>query len=520
MQKNRGNKKRIILCCFVLILFFSGCLTPSTIDNEDKIIKDTLVFGVLSPETIYPLAVTNDNFWTIVPNIFDGLVEFDEDFRILPCLAVSWNNPDELTWRFSLRQGVQFHNGDDFTADDVKYSFDYIAGYSSSFNSIVRKVSIIDTYTIEVETYEPIPGFLERLAHSGIIYCKNGTEQSGDQKLIGTGAYQLGSYDVGNYTTLERFDGYWGQKAEIKTVIFRAITDDSERLDALLSGIIDIAEYNIDEKFDQIKNEDNISLVTYPPLSTYMIGFDTRVNGSYGFPDGKNPTADVRVRKAIYQAIDVVPLINGPFKGLAQPESQLVTPFIFGYNPEIQRFPYDINASKQLLSEAGYDDGFDIVLDCITEGYEYNAENCRLICQQLSNVGIHLKMNNLSVAEYNTKVVSERNTSMYLVGWGTISVDGGWAYDLFIRSVGESVGSLNSGYYSNPEVDRLGIAASHEMDAETRLELLQDGFRIALVDDVAVVPLFSQELFVLTATDVDMVPRADLRVVVKDIKFV
>ena len=99
-------------------------------------------------------------------------------------------------------------------------------------------------------------------------------------------------------------------------------------------------------------------------------------------------------------------------------------------------------------------------------------------------------------------------------------MDGGWAYDLFLRSVGENLGMLNSGYYSNGEVDRLGIAASHEMDAEIRLELLQEGFRIALVDDVAVVPLFSQELFVLTATDVDLIPRADLRVVVKDIKFI
>ena len=520
MQKNRGIKKRIILCCFVLILFFSGCLTPSTIDNENKVKKDTLVFGVLSSETIYPLAVTNDNFWTIVPNIFDGLVEFDDNFRILPGLAVSWNNPDELTWRFSLRQGVKFHNGHEFSAEDVAYSFGSLSGQSHTFGSIISNVTIIDSYTIEIETYEPEPGFLERLAHSGIIYCKNATEQSDDQNMVGTGAYQLGSYEVGNYTTLERFNGYWGEKPDIQTIVFQAITDDEERLHALLSGVIDIAEYNIDEKFDQIRNEQNITVVTYPPLSTYIIGFDTRMNGSYGFADGANPTADVRVRKAIYQAIDVAPLINGPFKGLAEPESQLVTQFIFGYDPEIQRFPYDVNVSKQLLAEAGYEEGFDIVLDCITEGYEYNAENCRLICQQLSNIGIHVTMNNLSINEFDKKVVSERNTSMYLVGWGTISVDGGWAYDLFIRSVGGNLGMLNSGYYSNAEVDRLGTAASHEMDAETRLQLLQEGFRIALVDDVAVIPLFSQELFVLTATDVYMIPRADLRVVVKDIKFI
>jgi len=158
-------------------------------------------------------------------------------------------------------------------------------------------------------------------------------------------------------------------------------------------------------------------------------------------------------------------------------------------------------------------------MDCITEGFEYNIENCRLITEQLSKVGIHVTLNNLSIDEFNKKVVFERNTSMYLVGWGTISVDGGWVYDLFIRSVGENLGKLNSGYYSNTEVDRLGIAASHEMNSQERLRLLQEGFKIALVDDVVVVPLFSQELFILTATYIDLKPRADLRIIVKDIGF-
>jgi len=260
-------------------------------------------------------------------------------------------------------------------------------------------------------------------------------------------------------------------------------------------------------------------VVKYPPLSTYIIGFDLRENSSYGFPDGMNPTADIRVRKAIYQAINITPLINGPFKGLATPTAQIVTPYIFGYNSAIERLPYNITASQQLLAEAGYEEGFNIVMDCITEGFAYNAENCYLITQQLAKIGIHVTMNNLSMTEFNKKVLFERNTSMYLYGWGEISMDGGWIFDLFIRSVGENLGSQNSGYYSNAEVDRLGIAAWQEMDTYERLRLLQEGFRIALVDDVAVVPLFSQILFTLTASDVEFIPRADLRVVVKDIRF-
>ena len=498
-----------------MLLFYSGCITNSNIDNNTSK-KDTLVLGVPSTESIFPLGITNNNYWMIIPNIFNSLVEFDEKFRIIPALAVTWNNPDNLTWRFYLRQGVKFHNGNDFTAEDVKYS---IETFNSRFDSIIKDTFIVDTYTVEFKTFEPNPVLLERLAHLGIIVCKNDSKQPEERELMGTGPYRLADYKLDNYTILERFDGYWGEKPEIKTVVFKVIEDEEERLTALLSGTIDIAEYNIDNKIDQIMHEENITLVKYPPLSTYIIGFDLRENGSYGFPDGMNPTADVRVPKAIYQAINITLLINDPFKGLATPTSQLVTPYIFGYNSEIERLPYNITSSKQLLAEAGYEEGFDIVMDCITEGFEYNAENCYLITQQLSKVGIHVKMNNLSIDEYDKKVVNEKNTSMYLFGWGEISMDGGWVYDLFIRSVGENLGMYNSGYYSNAEVDRLGAAASQEMDPEIRLQLLQEGFRIAMVDDIMVVPLISQELFILTAKNIDFRPRADLRVIIKDIGF-
>lgn len=515
MHKQLFFQKSMVLSILILLSLCSGCLTPSDSDTDNGLQKDTLVLGILLKETIYPLSVTHDNFWTIIPNVFNGLVEFDENFRIIPSLAVSWNNPDNLTWRFYLRQGVRFHNGEGFSAEDVKYS---IGTMSSRYDTIISNITSVDDYTVELRTYQPYPGLLERLAHNGIIYCKNVAEKDGPV-LIGTGPYRLADYEIDNYTTLERFDEYWGEKPQIKTAVFKAIKDDELRLDALISGAIDIAEYNVDERFDEIRQERNISVVTYPPLSTYIIGFDMRKNGSYGFPDRKNPTANVRVRKAIYQAINITPLIEGPFQGLAEPEAQLFTPYVFGYDPTIERLPYNLSSARQLLADAGYEQGFNITMDCITEGYPYNAENCYLITQQLSQIGIHVQMNNLSSIDFNRKVVSERNTSMYLVGWGTISVDGGLFYDLFIRSVGENVGALNSGYYSNPEVDQLGIVASQQMDPEDRLLLLQQGFRIALVEDVMVVPLFSQELLILTANDIDLTPRADLRFVVKDIRF-
>ncbi len=513
MRRNPfGKKKHVFTVMLFMMLLCSGCINMNDVKDQ-TIRKDSLVWGVLAPETINPLHVTSDNFYSIIPNVFDGLVEFDKDFRIIPALAVSWNNPDNLTWRFNLRPGVKFHNGDPFTSADVRYT---IENTSTDYDAIIKEISTPDNHTIEFHTYVPTPGLLSLLAHNFIIYCRNTTQEQG---LIGTGPYYVAEYEPDKYTTLERFDEYWGEKPEIKTVTFKTMEDDQARLAALLSGDLDIAEYNVDDKYEQLVHNQNISVAMYPPTSTYIIGFDMRKNDSYAYPDGMNPTADVRVRKAIYQAINLTPLIDGPFKGLAQPESQLITTYIFGYNPEIQRLPYNLSASRHLLADAGYAQGFNITLDCITQGYPYNAENCYLIAQQLSQVGIHVTMNNLSIGDFDQKVVVERNTSLYLVGYGIISVDGGMEYNYFLRTVGDHIGQLNCGYYSNLEVDRLGALASQEMDAHSRKQLLQDGFRIALVDDVALIPLFSQELFSLTATNVIFPPRADLRMVVKNIRY-
>lgn len=117
----------------------SGCLTLSDNENHSDSTKDTLIFGVMSADSICPLDMTNTNYWAIFPNVFNGLVEFDENFRIIPVLAVSWNNPDTLSWRFSLREGVTFHNGDDFTAEDVRFSIDNM---SNSFDTIIQDIIV------------------------------------------------------------------------------------------------------------------------------------------------------------------------------------------------------------------------------------------------------------------------------------------------------------------------------------------------------------------------------------------
>ncbi len=515
MNKIIKDFKDIIFFIIIILIISAstGCINDS---NNNQ--KEVLTIGFMKVDSIYPYSINTFNRYFLFSNIFNSLVEFDESFNIIPALAESWNNPDELTWRFFLRKGVKFHNGVNFTSEDVKYSLNFTI--SNIYKSFIKDVKIINNHTIDIITFEPYPGLLQRLARTFLVIPNNYDYEKEVGKPIGTGPYRFVDYDENNYTKLEIFKDYWGEVPKIDTVIFKIIENQQERINHLLSGDIDIAEYNIDENIEKLKNESNIKIKKYPPLATYLIGFDLRENNSYGFPDGNNPTADIRVRKAIYHAIDIDPLIKGPFKGYATPASQLLTPYIFGYNPDIERLNYNVSLAKELLIEAGYGNGFQIELDCITVGYDYNNLNCELIKDQLSKIDVEVKLNKLSTDEFNKKVVYNQNTSLWLVGWGTVSSDGGDVYNSFLMSRAENLtGFYNSGYYSNPKVDAFGLEASIEMNSKKRSELLQEGFRIAHLDDVFVIPLFSQELLILTSNNIDFTPRADERIIIKDIKF-
>jgi peptide/nickel transport system substrate-binding protein len=512
-----GYKNKILVILIIFsITISSGCITDSNIKDSDSY-KNVITYGTFDINSMYPYSINVYNKNVLLSNIYNGLVEFDEIFQIIPSLAVSWTNLDDYTWRFNLRENVKFHNGINFTAEDVKYSLN--SSIYSTFKSFLKDVKIIDNYTIDVLTYEPFPGLLQRFAHTFIVFPKDYFYDNEQKNPIGTGPYKFAEYINNNYTKIEIFSEYWGEKPEIDIVIFRLIEDQEIRINKLTNGEINIAEYNIDNNIDILKNNSDLNILKYPPLSTYIIGFDVRENNSYGFSDGKNPTSDLRVRKAFYHAIDIEPLINGPFKGYAKPASQLLTPYVFGYNPDIKRLSYNTSLAKELLNESGYNNGFEIEMDCITEGYEYNKINCELIKEQLSEVGIKIKINNLSIEDFNKKVIFDKNTSLWLVGWGTVSIDGGFVYDLFIRTFGENIlGYYNSGHYSNSKVDSIGIEASSEMNPTFRINLLQEGFKIAHVDDIFTIPLFSQELLILT-NDIVMIPRADLRFIAKDITF-
>lgn len=475
---------------FLIALELSGCISISENENINNI--SSIVIGICSgPYGFHPWMESYDvDTMSINCNIFNGLVEFDNLFRINPALATSWNNPNNLTWRFFLRKNVKFHNGYDFTAEDVKFTIDLIKqDDNSALKELLTSVSyveIINDYTVDIVTVKPCPILLNKLVDIYIV-SKKYQEEINYEWPIGTGPYKLIKYVEDKNITFERFNNYWGGKPTIKNVIFEIFTESEDRKNALINGDIDICMVHPDH-YPDIFYAEGVEVTTNSPPTVFYLSFDFRENGSsYRYAE-KNPVADVRVRKAIYHAIDIEYLIEEKLNGFGGPASQFVSPLIFGYNPNIKRLPFDLDIARNLMNESGYEDGFKIDFDCIEDNssIQFYLE----LANMLEKINIEVILNPLTGLELFTKLF-EKNSTLYVIGWLTGSADGGEIFDFLLRTVDEqnTTGMYNYGYYSNNEVDEIGIQIGSMMDSKKRLQLMQDGFMIAM-EEVVWVPLY------------------------------
>jgi len=511
-------KKILVLMIGILLsIEFSGCINQADEGYQKKM--ELLIIGISEdPHGFFPWI---DSYDTITIglnfNIFDPLVEFDNSFKLFPKLAKSWNNPDNCTWRFFLKENVKFHNGYNFTANDVKYSINLIKDNKSNvlrdLITEIKEVHVINDYTVDFETYQPFPILLNKLVNIPIVSQKY-QEETTEKWPIGTGAYKLEEYVPKDHITLVRFDEYTMGHPVIKKVIFKVIQDNEEQKNALIEKDIDIMEHVPPMYIDEISNSSGITIKRISNPTVWYLGFDFRENNCSGFPGKKNPLSDVRVRKAMYHAIDV-DSINKILLNSAEPASQFLSPLIFGYNTEIKRLPYDLNLSRQLLKDADYENGFNLTLDCPEESLTL-IEISEEIAKQLSQI-LSVSVNLLPAEEYYNKLYA-RNFSIYLIGWIPATGDGGEIFDYLLRSENDplGIGSYNFGYYSNQTVDNITQEITHTMNQKERLRLMREGFKIAM-DDVACIPLYISVCNIGMADYISWNPRSDLMTLVEEI---
>ncbi len=512
----------MIIILLIIISSITGCI--STQESEQKPSITTLTIGVADPVFGFHPYITSYDVSTlsINHNIFNTLVGFDDQFRITPELAVSWSNPNNLTWRFVIRDNVYFHNGNPLTTEDIKYSIDILLDNNTSvFQDLlinIKEIILVDNNTIDIITKKPCPILLNKLTDIFIV-SKIYQETTTTKIPMGTGAYHYVNYSENTVLTLARHEKYWKTLPDYQTVIYEFIENAENRAQALLNHEVDIAENLPIKQYQNLSNQTDIQLkITINPTVTFL-GFDFRENNSIGFPDTRNPLADVRVRQALYHAINIDKIIKELTNEevFAIPATQYVTPLIFGYNPNITKLSYDLNLSKALLNEAGYPQGFDLILDSPKDFYEH-GQICRVIEQQLSKI-INITQNQIPTDEFFTKLLT-RNTSMYIVGWLAATGDGGEIYDYLLRSVNESkgVGTYNIGFYSNPEIDQIGEEIQNIMNPMQRLARMQEGFQIAM-NDVACIPLVTSKILYGMLEHVDWTPSANMIIKVETIKL-
>ena len=513
-------KKLIGLSIGILLLtvVFSGCINQAGKETQKQ--SEVLAIGIWSePHGFFPWIDSYDvGTLSINFNMFNSLVEFDSSFKLFPKLAKSWNNPDNCTWRFFLRDDVKFHNGYNFTAYDVKYTMDLIKNNKThvlrDLLTEVKEVNVFDDYTVDFVTYQPFPILLNKLTNIPIA-SKKYQEETTEKWPIGTGAYKLQENVPNDHITLVRFDEYTMGKPVINKVIFKIIPKSEDMKNALITKQIDIMDGVPEMYVDEILNCSGITIKKISNPTVWYLGFDFRENNSSGFPGTKNPLSDVRVRKALYYAIDVDTIIK--VLGLpAEPASQFLSPLIFGYNPTIKRLPYDLNLSRQLLRDAGYENGFNLTLDC-PENSVMQLKISKEIVRQLSQI-VNISINLLSSEEeYYTKLYMG-NCSIYFLGWIPATGDGGEIFDYLLRSENHPLGrgSYNFGYYSNRTVDELTSEVSYTMNQKTRMSLMRDGFKVAM-DDVACIPLYISVCNIAFPEYLEWSPRSDLSTLVEEI---
>jgi peptide/nickel transport system substrate-binding protein len=465
---------------------------------------ESLTIGVRAgPESMDPHYVALGNHAEAMKHVFDTLVWSDDELKLAPGLAESWKAVDDTTWEFKLRKGVKFHDGSDFTAEDVKFSIERIPAVSGPAPTTVyiRRVQateIVDPYTLRVKTDGPAPSLPYDFVRLFVVSAKaaknySTKETSADgfnsgKAAIGTGPFKFVSWTPKQELVLERFDGYWGAKPAWDKVVRRDIPNDTARVAALKAGQIDIAARIPAADYQTLVSDPKLRVVKVDSVYLFNVRFDFRekppqVWAKDGSPLATNPLRDLRVRKAMDMAIDRATLVEIAMEGLGTPATQIITPGIFGYNPAIKGTPYDPAGAKQLLAEAGFPNGFKVTFSFTNDRLPGDRAIGTTISQMLAKIGIDATANAVPASVYFPSS-SRREISMGMSGWGTLTGEAMYTLSALFHTNDEKLrmGAFNFWEYSNPKLDKLIEEAAVTLDDGKRKAMFEEAMAIGTED--------------------------------------
>lgn len=440
--------------------------------------------------------------------IYDGLVTMDEKGEFKPALALSWSNPDPTTWRFVLRQGVKFHNGQDFDANAVKFTFDralnpeFRAPYRSRIAAI-RSVQVVDRHTVDFKTAAPFPTMLFSLyeaSFAAMIVPPGEAAEKLAATPVGTGPFRLVEWRRDDRVVLEANPDYWGGRPAMDRVIFRPIREPRTRIAELRSGGAHIVADITPEDMPGLQGG-STKVANIASEFLYFFHFDTTRD---------TPLKDRRVRQAINHAIDVDAIQRALLGGLGQRIATVLPTDAFAYDPAWKPYPYDPARARALLAEAGYADGFTIPLTSRRGRYLKDFEIMEASIGYLRRVGIRVNANYLEPGVWAQ--VSERKGREGLIfgGWSGRDPDLVW-YPLLVTGQYQS-------YYSNPQLDALLQQGRSTIDPAERRRIYAQAREI-IHEDAPFLPMLQPPLLYGLAANLDWAPRTDGMINLRQARF-
>jgi peptide/nickel transport system substrate-binding protein len=467
-------------------------------------------------------------------SVYEPLVGRGKGMELVPLLATKWTATSPTVWRFELRQGVKFHDGTPFDADDVVFSFTRAAsddGDMKGYTAPIKQVRKVNAHTVEIETHQPFPILPDTLTSLYMMskkWCetnkaekpvdkRKGIENAASFRANGTGPYRLKERQPSTRTVIVRNPNYWTKvEGNVDEVVFTPIGNDATRVAALLSGEIDVMEPVPLQDVDRVKAAGNFTVLQGPELRTIFLGMDQKRDElQFSSVKGKNPFKDKRVRQAFYQAIDIETIKSRVMRNAATPTAEMVGPGVRGFQPDMnKRLPYDPEAAKKLLADAGYPNGFEVTLNCPNDRYVNDAQICQAVAANLARIGVKINLQAESKATYFPKIL-RRDTSFYMLGWTPSTND---AHDTLFNIMAtpndSGQGKFNLGWYSNPKFDEAVQKVQTEIDPKKRNELIREAFKIH-ADDVGHIPLHQQALAWAFSNKVSLVQLPDNRMFFK-----
>jgi peptide/nickel transport system substrate-binding protein len=459
---------------------------------------DTLVVGRSADIVgLDPARFSDNESVEVCEQVYEHLVRLRADGQdVEPALATAWEVSDDgRAWTFHLREGVYFHDGTKLDAEAVRFSFERqldkknpfrmsdFAYWDSNFAGTVRAVEVIEPLSVRIHIFKASAQFLSSLAMFPVsIVSPTAVKKWGPayaEHPVGTGPFRFVEWEKGERVMIERWDGYWGEKAKLRRVVFRAIPDARQRLVALEGGAIDVAYGILPEELQFVALHPDLELVRSPGQNVAYLAMNTE----------RSPFTDKRVRQAVNHAVNKVPIVSLVYQGNAVPASGPVPPTMWSYDPDVVQYLYDPPLARQLLAAAAAEKQFDpqrrytLYVPSEPRAYMPDPERiARALQRNLENVGIHVDLVILPFPEFLAQV--ERGAhDLVLIGWtADIPDPDNFLYQMFSRDNATGEHPRNLSFYKDANVSGLLQYAQETNDRTERERLYREAQERIAVD--------------------------------------